>query len=228
MPVGDSGGALQSHVTQFGPADYGVANLGAGDEWLTSRLFLLAALAEPMRSSRFIVFVDTENGVANHFVGVASCRSLRFMLAMRSPWLEAALAAAYSQAVAPGQWGASTIISKSGALAPPLASQIVSGFIQAVQAPPADPVRPSVSLSGGRHEQAEWVTSDLLANTLGPELRRDAVNLHDAGTDTDRVKRIIKAEGPMVAVVGPDGRFEKLVNRNELLDLVAKEVVASV
>jgi len=30
--VGDSNVALQMHLTQPGPADYGVANLGTGDE----------------------------------------------------------------------------------------------------------------------------------------------------------------------------------------------------
>jgi hypothetical protein len=229
VPVGDSSGALRSHVTQAAPADYGVANLGMGDQWLTSRLFLLAALAEPMRGSRYIVFVDTENGAADRFVGVASCRSLRYMLAMRSPWLESAFATAYQQAVAPGQWGASTIVSKSGAVSPSVAGQIVSSFIQAVQSLPPAPAANAVvvALSGGRQERAEWVTPDLLIDTLGTQLQRNAVNLRDEARATDRVKRLLKAEGPMVAVVGPDGRFEKLVNRTELADLVAKEVIAS-
>ena len=47
------------------------------------------------------------------------------------------------------------------------------------------------------------------------------------GSDRDRVERLVKADAPMIPVVGPDGRFEKLVNRNQLLDLVAREVIAS-
>jgi hypothetical protein len=226
--VGDSNVALQTHLTQPGPADYGVANLGTGDEWLTSRLFLLAALAERMRSSRYIVFVNIENGVANHFVGLASCRSLRFMLAMRSPWLESAFASAYSQAVDQGRWGTSTINSKGGALPPLLVTQIVGSFIQSVQTPAGGPNMITVPLSQGRHERAEWVTPEVLFDTLGTELRRDTVSLHNERNDTDRVKRLLKATGEMIAVVGVDGRFEKLVNRSELLDRVAQEVTSSI
>jgi hypothetical protein len=108
-----------------------------------------------------------------------------------------------------------------------LVTQIVSSFIQSVQTPAGGPNVITVPLSQGRHERAEWVTPELLVETLRTELRRDAVSLHNERNDTDRVKRSLKGIGEMIAVVGADGRFEKLVNRSELLARVAQEVTSS-
>ena len=72
--------------------DYAVVDLGDGHEWLTSRLFILSIILSRMRGLRVLVFVETAAHVRRRLVGVAECDKVRWRLAMRFPWLEAAVA----------------------------------------------------------------------------------------------------------------------------------------
>ena len=73
-------------------ADFAVVALGAGQEWLTSRLYLAAVMMERMRGVKVFVFVERAPNTERRFVAVASVQQLRWALARRYPWLEAAWA----------------------------------------------------------------------------------------------------------------------------------------
>ena len=77
------------------PLDYAVFNLGQGDKWITSRLYLFAVILQRMRSLKRIVFVErTQDGVRRHFVGMADPNKIAWALAHSYPWMEAAFASA--------------------------------------------------------------------------------------------------------------------------------------
>jgi hypothetical protein len=80
---------ITAGVIQPGAADYVVVAL-AGDadqEWLTSRLFLLAAILERSRVVRCIVFT----GERENFLGAATPRDVRAELGAKFPEYERAL-----------------------------------------------------------------------------------------------------------------------------------------
>ena len=78
------------------PAGYAVVDLGAGRQWLTSRLFIFAELLGRMRGLRSFVFLRTDDS-PRRFIGTASPPEVRWTLAADYPWLEAAFAKAYAQ-----------------------------------------------------------------------------------------------------------------------------------
>src|SRR5664279_2694560 len=75
VPVTESGIApIVAGVIKSGSADYLLVNIGdAGDQWLTSRIFLLAAILERSHTVRCMVFLDA----ADHFVGAALPKDIR-------------------------------------------------------------------------------------------------------------------------------------------------------
>jgi hypothetical protein len=89
-----SGANILAQLEQPLDGDYVVIDLGDGGEWLTSRLFILAVLFEGLRGVKALVFVDTKDGIAKHYVGWAEPKMLTRALAKRYPKFEAAYSAA--------------------------------------------------------------------------------------------------------------------------------------
>lgn len=79
--------------------DYAEINLGAGGEWLTSRLFIMAIIFARMKGIECFVFVETAGSVRKRFVGWADPAKIRCALAKRYPWLEQAYAETYATVV---------------------------------------------------------------------------------------------------------------------------------
>lgn len=70
-----------SHAT----GDYAVIDLGDGDQWISSRLYIFAALLGRITRVRQLVFVATQEGVPGRFLGMASPDAIRWALAESYP-----------------------------------------------------------------------------------------------------------------------------------------------
>lgn len=227
IPAGDSGQALRSHLTQPGGADYAMVDIGNGDEWLTSRLYLLAAMSERMRGIRQIVFASSVPGQPHpRFIGNASVRNVRFLLAMKFPWLEEAFSQAYSQAIQ-NSMPTGALISNTGALNRTSATRIISDYIMILQNPGAGAPTELTPLTHGRVERAYWVTEEVLTDVLGSDLKRDSVSLQRERTNEERIRALLGTQGELIPAVSVHGGFERMVNRRELLERLAREVASS-
>ena len=233
--ISDSSMALYAQVQDTSPADFAVIDLGVGDEWITSRLYIAAALLERMRGLRAIVFVESRGALPGYLLAVAPAAIVRWSLAGRYPWLELAYAQAIMQAMqeagqldpktfAPGD---SLVTTDHGTLGGARATTVTRAFLSSIQDWTANPA-PSrtdewVQLNGYR-ERAEWVTVALLRDLLPaehfdqqmPEMRDDP--------QAKRVRAVLRRRGPFVALVDPDGRFKRLVDRGALLEEAAAQL----
>lgn len=88
--VSDSSGAMIQQVQSMAPADYAVIDLGDGLEWLTSRLYVAAVMMQRMRGVKIFVVVERTPATQQRLVAVVEVSQLRWALAQRYPWLEAA------------------------------------------------------------------------------------------------------------------------------------------
>jgi hypothetical protein len=84
--LSDSSRQMIKQVQVGTPADYAIIDIGAGREWLTSRLYVAAAMMERMRRVQVFVFVESMPGVERRFVALASLRQVRWTLAQKHPW----------------------------------------------------------------------------------------------------------------------------------------------
>jgi len=173
--ISDSSRTMLEQMQLTTPADFAVINIGGGDEWLTSRLYIAAAMLERMRGVKVLVFVEQAPTSDRRFVAVVPIGTVRWVLARRFPWLEAGFASAYAEHQPTGMRGQlptplsvaaspTFITSDTGAVDPFLARQIVGAFIEALQSARGATAE-SVTLGTGIHERAQWVTRDLLRET---------------------------------------------------------------
>jgi hypothetical protein len=93
--ISDSFRTLLEQVQSQTPADFAEVNLGTGKDWLSSRLYIAALMLERMRAIQVIVFVERTAKSNRHIVAVVPVQELRWALARRYPWLEAAFLRAY-------------------------------------------------------------------------------------------------------------------------------------
>ena len=94
--VNDSSRSMLEQVQSQAPADFAEINLGTGDEWLASRLYIAAVMLDRMRGVKVFVFVERTPATARRFVAVVPVRQLRWALGRRYPWFESAFLGAYA------------------------------------------------------------------------------------------------------------------------------------
>lgn len=207
-----------------GKSEYAVVNLGAGKEWISSRLFIFAVMLQRMKSLKCMVFVYDTDQLKKIYLGCAGIDNVRWSFAARQPWLEAAFAKAYSEKLpippllTPFDW----ITSDEGALSPDNAEAIVRRYVEILLESPPAAETPNWVKIGNTFEHATWVTADGIVQTLGRHLMRESVvKLEDKKTNATA---ILKCSGPYVAMTSENGEFASLINRAELLEKVARKV----
>lgn len=214
------------------PLDYVTVDLGVGQSWLSSRLFLFAHLLGRMRGIRAFVFVHTVGSHERCFLGIASPSDIRGLLAKEHPVLEQALIIGYSQtfpsAVPLTGQVAPIIVSNHGALERWRAGQVARTFLQAIQSPAKQPKDEWVLLKPpprqrAIYERATWLTGSDIQRILEPALTRGVIEERDSD-DIDRAAqatKIVGLDGEFVAVVR-NQTFDRLIDRRELVEKVAR------
>jgi hypothetical protein len=227
--------AFLAQLTDDGTGDYAEINLGTGEEWLTSRLFIMAIVFARMKGLECFVFVETSGGVRKRFVGWAEPATVRWALAKRYPWLEKAYADAYT--VIMSQRNA-VIVSASGRLGYPYAPvdpgagiDLLKEFLERVQQsfpvltkPPEPEQWVVVDAGTNTNEHATWVSAEAFEQWLGRDLHTDVVRSSElrSKSPAEQVRLFLTAPAHFVAVIGDDQRFEYLVRRDMLMEQVAR------
>lgn len=230
--VSDSTRSMIEQAQSTVPADYAVIQLGTGDEWLTSRLYIAAVLMERMRGAKVLVFVERAAGVERRFVAVANIRQLRWQLATKYPWLESALVRALNAQMGgqdPRTAQMAWVTNDTGALEPYQAQNLVRQFVdqlQEKQLPPPTglPVPPDWVQLPTYRERASWITHALLRQFIPDVAFNASITTRDDDTRVKRSRALLRCRSDFVAVVGEDGRFLSLLNRDKYLEEVAAHV----
>ena len=227
--IADSSAAMIDQVKSTEPADYALIDLGSGDEWLTTRLYVAAVMMQRMRGVSVFVFVSRTTSGERRFLATVDVQLLRWSLAKRFPWLESAFAAAYAflfQGDPPLITTRPLTISETGALHPYEAQRLVQEYIGRLQQPvPAAPAAASerhwVTLDGGRSERADWVTVALLNEILPASVFAAKVEDLADQPRSKRMRAVLRAHAPFVAAVDRDGQFLRLLDRRAYLEKLA-------
>src|SRR3974377_44713 len=86
--------SLFNMFQQPGKFEFVAINLGMGQSWLSSRLFIFAMMLQKMKSLRCIVFLGAGPDTETQFLGATTPEKVRWGLARIQPWLENAYAQA--------------------------------------------------------------------------------------------------------------------------------------
>ena len=211
-------------------ADYIVIDLGDGDEWITSRLYIVAALFDRMRGVRCLLFLDGTGKDKGRFVGTANIQAVRWCLAHRYPWFEVALAEAMKYRfpdLAANQPAANVVLSTSaGAFEPGTADVIVKAFVGFVQDRP-QPYEQNqgwiqINQTPETWERADWITSHTIRQLLGDKLNRASIPRVGSLKTDDILRNVLSRPGPFVAGLTGD-KFDELFDRVTFVEEVAKQ-----
>lgn len=88
---------IKAAIRQEQTAELVEVNLGDGTIWWSTKLYLLAALAEDYTNIRQLVFLENCDGRERCFIGIATPTATRRALAIQHPALEKAYRVAYQQ-----------------------------------------------------------------------------------------------------------------------------------
>ncbi|HTV16004.1 MAG TPA: hypothetical protein VME68_14885 [Acidobacteriaceae bacterium] len=216
--------ALLEQIRSDRPVDYAVIDLGDGDRWLTSRIFLFSILLSRMRGLRSFVFVANGQDQSRRFIGTADPKAVRWSIARQCPWLELAYADAYNAALATLLPGSPAIVSSNGALDSWPATQLVQNFLRNIQAPvPPDATWIDLSSSPPKYEHARWIGASDAESMFATVFERSWVVSSSDKPKADVLTAVFRSSGRFVALVEPDRRFLQLVDRYAQLDQEARQ-----
>jgi hypothetical protein len=223
----DSSGSLFRAIADTAHADYITVNLGDGEAWLTSRLFILATLIPRVRPIKRIVFLSDP---AELYVGEATPASLSQAFVKRYRWLEEAYIAAHVEIKNPPTKRPRAVPSPPevvlqsnktilGPLEPNLAGMILSSFLNKVRGTPA----PTGWVKFSNYaEHAEWITVDSLTRLLGRNLNANALKVDPSLDETKVTRTLLRHRSQYVAIVDDRDRFQNLIDRYTALDQVVR------
>jgi hypothetical protein len=228
--VSESGMApIVAGVAKSGAADYLIVNIGNdGDEWLTSRLFLLAAILERSSTVRCLVFLDG----ASRFIGAATISSVRRSLGAQYLQYEAAFASAHCSLSSPSPMSPDPNVFRGG-LNETLVNNLSTGFLQNNLISklwiPANSETGWVELerefAPNSLEFANWVTTSSLKDILGPNLLTGSVVADIGRVSPEVAKSIVRLSGPFVALLSQGQVFKEICDRYAILESVAREAI---
>jgi hypothetical protein len=223
---------LLSQLGESGPANFVIVDVGHGNNWLVSRLYLFATILERTRSLRCIAFFGQTRDRNSQFLGLADPRAVREALANRHPYLWEALAVAYASAErsSPNQTARQPL-----AWTAELAERIIPTFLLAVQSNQTDDpsdqtaryvMLPKQSYEPVTWERAEWLTTDSVESLLEGSLRKASVQKSALDPETlTSYEQVLLMDGDFVAVLNETGGFEGLIDRREFVENLARRMV---
>jgi hypothetical protein len=239
-----------NQLTEGGTGDAAVIDLGGGDQWLTSRLYIMAIVYSRMKAIRAFVFAETagEAAVRKRFVCWAEPNAIRWAIARKFPWFEEAYAQAYGNVLSLKQ---GFVVRNDGRLGTGFSQndagpslELIKTFLALIQKeqppgiPPAPPPGPEDWVSVGSavdpltttaketFEKARWITGDLLETLLGADAHRSYLRSSElrSKTPSEQLRIVLSFDGPFVPTTDDDRRFESMLNRNAVLEQVARQL----
>jgi hypothetical protein len=217
--------ALFAQLQEGAGGDFAVVDLGRGEEWVTTRLFIFTVVLERLRQLRCFVFLEANERGRRQWLGVATPEGVRGALAGHYPWLATALASAEAQ---PSDPQPSVLGSDPETREQEAARKLVDAFlnhpeIQKYGPQPGDDWLP-VDNSQPLYEHGHWLTGDLVVRDLGMALDQDSWVAEAEPAATERA--VLGRAGPFVGVVGAGDRFVRLVDRGALVEHVVERAAA--
>jgi hypothetical protein len=228
---------------------YAVIDLGAGREWLTSRLFVLSVILSRMRGLEVLVFVETAGSIRRRFIGSCQAAVVRWRLAKRFPWFEAAITHAE---VVPGQgvWTRPeplahqdfmvAVVNDEGRLedfnqtAEPSA-KLLREFLSLIQTPSPPPQPPPASPNEWVElpsdttiaEHAQWITGrdaeEMFSGALDPSTLR--LSALQGRPDAEKARLVLDQPGRWIALTLDDSVFYRIIDRSSVVEMLARKAL---
>jgi hypothetical protein len=213
--------SILSQLQDTSASDCALIDLGQGQEWLTSRLFILSFLLKHLRNLRCFVFVKSDDGKGRIYLGNSTPEEVQDAIARRFPdyadHLDQILWPQYDTSLYKTRSSIRNLPKDEISL-----SQIINQFIGKIKLN-HQPSPDWVQLPGtSDYENASWIDEYQIKRILGKELN-ESYAIKDANTtDKELIKRVLLGKGEFVAIVNSSHNYETLVDRFSILEQISK------
>ena len=202
--------AAVQEAAQTGTTDPVQVNLGSGTTWWSTRLYLLAALADDYTQVPYLVFVSDVGDHRPAFVGLATPRATRRAMARLHPQLERV----YRTTQAQGVLNRLNVANPLPADEDLEIDMLVGTFATQAFPPPG----PEVELK-------QWVTPALLVRELGTSLFRQAIELGEDDLSAPQLVRRILDVPVAIVPLTRHGQLQRLVDRCAFATELARDAL---
>jgi hypothetical protein len=213
---------LSNHLQDSSDWDYLRVDVGGGHTWLLSRLIIFVALQRAVRNLRCIVFVESEGGI-ERLLGIADPVKLCSVVASRYPWFNEILASLLIERKIP--------IFMSGAIDERAVVDVITEFVHRLQTSDDHSGDPEWSeLASGWWEHTRWLISEMVRKDLSSALFEPKAAFFrrpNGMSDQDFVVEIIRRDSQFVALIGDQGEFRQLYDKQRIFDRVENRLRGS-
>ena len=212
---------LTNHLLQRASNwDYLIIDVGEDNTWLLSRLYIFVSVHRALRNLPCIVFVRTE--AANQkLLGIADPLRVCSILAKLYPWFYETLADILTKEKIP--------IFDPGALDEAAAIEVVTEFVHLLQTTDDRTGDPEWSkLWSESWEHTQWLSTELVGGDLASAMfdpKAAFFKRPEGMSDIEFAIEIVRRDSPFVAVVGEQGEFRELYDKQRLFEKVKNRLV---
>ncbi len=206
--------------------DFMIVDLGTGNKWLTSRLFIFTVMLMKMREMRCLVFLRSMDDIVRRFIGLASAKDVLYSLISTYPFLEKA----YSEVQS---FGGSPIKKPDLYQSKDMVLNFLTNpeILQPTKSPPDDSDGwVNLTKSDGTQvmEHAHWLDLEILSGVCGSSINYEAwVEVDPDKSKANKISAILRRTGRFVAMVDKDRRFKHLIDRYSVLEDLAMHATES-
>lgn len=178
-------------------------DIGSGDKWFTTRLFLLAALSEDFTGIRQVIILETRQDEKRIFLGSTTPAMLRHSLASINPELDEIYESAKREPIPTLNFDVSE-------------NEVVLIAINFFN---------KLEEFGGEENLKRLVTTDLLEQFKYLSINKYSIQWSGNSTSTLLLYQIIDRTESYIPLVRNDGRLIRVINRMELTVQIAKSLL---
>jgi hypothetical protein len=215
--------SILSQLQDTSASDCAIIDLGKGEEWITSRLFILSFLLKQLRNLKCFVFVKGDETQKEIYIGNSTPEKVQDALARFFPdyatHMDSVLQAKFNTSLYMARSRISSVPTDPGSL-----YTIVNDFLQKIKSPvSADPSK-WVQLQPGllEYENAFWIDEYQIKRILGRELNESYVIKTTGASEEEIVRKVLVSSGEFVATVDSSYKYLALIDRRGLLEQVSK------
>jgi hypothetical protein len=223
--------SLFQQLAEPSATDYAIVDLGLGDKWLSSRLFIFAVVLGQVSNLKAFVFVETRNGVTRSFIGVADPASVYRTLRKAFPWFEASL---LSARIGPGvdpktiseHMDLNSIAESASWKLINIVKTYVAGLQQTYPPPNGDQGEwEEFTINQPMWERTHWLDGLAIQELLGNSLDRSSYVMTPDATHQAKIEGILRRPARYVAILDEKERFTELVDRTETVEQLVNHVL---
>jgi hypothetical protein len=207
---------------------YLIVDLKDGRQWLESRLYLFTSILQQMGGLRIVIFVRSSESEYQGFIGMAKPEDVRRALEEKYSWFRQILEQSFSAAGVVATFD--PLPATRQLLSRDVAKVVSEKFIfDPEMQTPNDPEIPGWSQlkPGGSWDHSHWLTVERFNTDLRRVLFNPALSQLEDTPDISNEKRtraLLRRPVPFVAIVNRNGEFQRLVDRQVLIEQVAARI----